>query len=268
MNDSVVPESGAFVSYSYEDSNAIDILRSALPDNHQITLFAPIMVEPHETVGAPIIDAIKNSSGLICLDTPDSRTSFWVTFERETALSLGLPTYAFDPARRAFRRVHVQPPPPAIYPLFDSRHSAAVSEMIDWILHDRGLPLDIASGIHSMSDLDIWTDEFEGVFIAFVTRCTAATLDMSMMKWKCDRYEQRQPRLIVASLDAPAGGWLPPQWRPYMLPDDVSVVDLTDAGAVTPYAKKRLDDLVVRAHWIFHMLRIGPMGELFLDDFP
>lgn len=104
------PHRSAFISHAYDDRVEIATLLSALPEEFKPLLFERITVEPYETVSTPIVDAIKTSPALIFLDSPKSRHSFWVVFERELALAFDIPVYRWDCERQCLQAISVAPP--------------------------------------------------------------------------------------------------------------------------------------------------------------
>lgn len=261
------PHRRAFISHAYDDSAEIATLRSALPEDFQPFLFERIEVEPHEAVSTPIIDAIKAAPALIFLDSTTSKQSFWVTFERELALASGIPVYRWDCARQCLQAISVVPPGPMIDAFYDESDEAVAVEILDWALNERGFSFETFSGIHSMSELDIALMEFDGLFIAFASKSTADEFAgelESIVEWKSTR-GFRFPRLIVACLDDPSDGWIPDSWERFFFNRRSAIVDLTDGGRVLPYSKNRVDDLIVRAHWLHFQLRTTVGYKYHLD---
>ncbi len=258
------PHRSAFISHAYEDSAEVATLRSALPEDFQPLLFERIEVEPYEAVSTPIIDAIKAAPALIFLDSTTSRQSFWVTFERELALASGIPVYQWDCERQYLHAVSVVPPGPTINAFYDESDKAVAEDILNWCLDEGGLSLETFSDIHSMSDLDIALMEFDGLFIAFASKRTADKLDLSKVEWG-NSVGFNFPRLIVACLDDPSDGWIPASWERFFFTKRSAIVDLTDGGRELPYSRNRVDDLIVRAHWLYFQLRTTVGRDYYFD---
>lgn len=137
-------------------------------------------------------------------------------------------------------------------------------EILDWAVDEHGFSFESFSDHHSMTDLDIALTEFDGLFIVFVSEATVQDLDLSIVEWKSTR-GFRFPRLIVACLDDPSGGWIPDSWGRFLFSKRAALVDLTDGGRVRPYSRNRVDDLIVRAHWLHFQLRVTEGRHYYLD---
>lgn len=87
-----------FVAHAYTDAGALrQLLGSPLPDGAVARVFPPVTVSADQRVSDDLIAAIRASDGLVYLRTKVSTASFWVAFERNYALRLGKPVYAFAP---------------------------------------------------------------------------------------------------------------------------------------------------------------------------
>ena len=95
-------ESTAFVSHAYGDNFSLQrLLETPLPNAARPFVFPPITVRADQRVSDDLMTAIRHSDALVYIATPASLASFWVAFERNYALRLGKPVYAFDPASRS-----------------------------------------------------------------------------------------------------------------------------------------------------------------------
>lgn len=98
MNAAIPGPRSCFISHSYGDEAALAAcLAKPLPEGREPFVFPPIEVSPNEAVSDALILAIKGCGGLVYFDTPQSRASFWVGFERNLAARLGKSVYAFRP---------------------------------------------------------------------------------------------------------------------------------------------------------------------------
>ncbi len=92
-----------FVSHAYADDTALHrLVGCTLPDGAAPVVFPAIEVQPSQRVSDHLMRAIRDSDGLVYLDTERSQASLWVQFERNYARRLGKPVFAFDPSRRSF----------------------------------------------------------------------------------------------------------------------------------------------------------------------
>ncbi len=100
-----------FVSHSYGDEAALAAcMKSTLPGRMRGFVFPAIAVTPLDPVSDRLIAAIRDCEGFIYLDTPRSRGSFWVGFERNVAARLGKAVHAFRPNRPLFKFVRDRRP--------------------------------------------------------------------------------------------------------------------------------------------------------------
>jgi hypothetical protein len=94
-----------FIAHSYGDVAALERLKQCkLPMRASPRIFPPIVVSPDQRVSDDLMGAIRSDDGLVYLRTERSLNSFWVAFERNYALKLKKPVYAFDPERSKFER--------------------------------------------------------------------------------------------------------------------------------------------------------------------
>lgn len=262
------PFEQAFISHAYSDEMDVENLLTLMPSSFVPILFPVIKVVPQEYVSSPIIDAIRNAPALIFLESAASRDSFWVNFERNVAFDFGVPVYAWNAdtgSLRAVRGIHPLMRAPAILPLHASREAAVTDEILQWAQDKRGFQIERFTA-HSMTDYVIELQEFEGAYVAFASRDTVSQVSTWDVENKFD--QDKFPRLIVACLDDPRGGWIPRRWRRFMQPGrGVSVVDLTDRGKITPYSRNRVDDLIVRIHWVVFKVRTTVMQGCYQPDY-
>lgn len=86
-----------FISHAYADQPALArLLATRLPDKAEPFIFPPIKVSPDERVSDDLVQAVAACDGLIYLQDDASQRSFWVGFERNLALRLGKPVFAFS----------------------------------------------------------------------------------------------------------------------------------------------------------------------------
>ncbi len=91
-----------FISHAYADRAGLGSLKAALPQRINPVVFPPIDVNPRQTVSAALIQRIRECYGLIYVDSPASKKSFWVNFEMRTAGRLGRNVAAYDPNENNF----------------------------------------------------------------------------------------------------------------------------------------------------------------------
>jgi len=262
------PFERAFISHAYSDEAEVNNLLASMPSGFVPVIFPPIKVGPQEYVSSRIIDAIRDAPALIFLESDASRGSFWVNFERNVAFGFDVPVFAWNADTRSLRAVRGVSPlvrEPAILPLHASREAAITDEILRWARDERGFRIERFTA-HSMSDYAIELQEFDGAYVAFASRDTVSQVSTWHVENKFA--EDGFPRLIVACLDDPRGGWIPRRWRRFMRPGrGVSVVDLTDRGKVTPYSRNRVDDLIVRIHWVVFKVRTTVMNDYYQIDY-
>lgn len=132
-----VPPGRAFISYSYQDAAALELLEARLPGKVEPRPFPPISVSPQEMVSNKLLSAIRDCRSLIYIDTPVSRRSRWVTLERDYARRTGMPIYAFEPATG---RLIPDVDPPLDLPVFPSytrEDKHLVDELITFMRKER-----------------------------------------------------------------------------------------------------------------------------------
>lgn len=92
-----------FVAHACADTLPLQrLLAQPLPGGARARIFPPITVGAHQRVSDDLIAAIRASDGLIYLRTEASLASLWVVFERNFALRIGKPVYAFAPEDATF----------------------------------------------------------------------------------------------------------------------------------------------------------------------
>lgn len=92
-----------FVSHNYGDEAALAAcVRRRMPDGLEPFMFPAMSVTPDQAISSSLIEAISACGAFVYLDTPLSRGSFWVGFERNIAARLGKSVYAFRPRRLLF----------------------------------------------------------------------------------------------------------------------------------------------------------------------
>lgn len=98
-----------FISHSYKDAEVRKRLLKLLPKNVNPYVFPPITVSPEQMVSDELLEAIRGRPGLIYLKGGESDASFWVALERDYALRIGKPVYAFDPSDNSLKRDNSDP---------------------------------------------------------------------------------------------------------------------------------------------------------------
>jgi len=86
-----------FISHSYKDAGACQRLFEQLQRDSEPFVFPPITVPPEQMISDRLLDAIHACDGLIYIQGGASAESFWVALERDYALRVGKPVFAFDP---------------------------------------------------------------------------------------------------------------------------------------------------------------------------
>ncbi len=111
-----------FISHSYGDQTTLSAcLERRFPNGWRPYVFPPLET-PQQAISEHLIDAVTACDGFVYLDTPTSRGSFWVGFERNLAARLGKPVYAFHPRRPlvAFTRDRRAAADPIVSVLFNA----------------------------------------------------------------------------------------------------------------------------------------------------
>lgn len=95
--------------------------RSPLHRNAEWFVLEERRFGPEDSVGDTLLQSIRDCDGLVHLDTPFSRESFWVGFERNHAAKQGKPVWSYNPARRfyKFRKDARAPVDPIVSVLFN-----------------------------------------------------------------------------------------------------------------------------------------------------
>lgn len=138
-----------FISHSYRDKAARDLLVSRLPKGIRPFIFPQIDVPPDRRVSDDLVAAVNASHGLVYLEGGVSAESFWVAFERRMALRARKPVIAFDPATERFSRPAVKlvdPPCAFVWNGFGTGDTDVVHGAAKWLLDKRGLDLTAARG--------------------------------------------------------------------------------------------------------------------------
>lgn len=140
-----------FISHAYNDDEALQrLLGCVLPNEADPIVFPAIQVRPTERVSDELMQSIRSCDGLVYLNTKQSKDSFWVLFERNYALRLGKPVYAFNPRRRLFRQdraAHVDP--------------IVAVNWNNWIVRDAGIVRDVALHLNDLHKFDIRGDKYK-----------------------------------------------------------------------------------------------------------
>lgn len=93
-----------FVSHAYADDKALArLLASTLPGGAEPVVFPAIEITSSQRISDELMGAIRTCDGLVHLASRRSAASVWVQFERNFALRLGKPVFAFNPLWRRFR---------------------------------------------------------------------------------------------------------------------------------------------------------------------
>lgn len=138
-----------FISHSYRDVAARDLLVSRLPKGVRPFIFPEIAVTPERRVSDDLVAAVNRCHGVVYLEGGASAQSFWVVFERRMALRASKPVIAFNPQTQAFSRHKVKlidPPCAFVWNGFGTGDSDVVQGAAAWLLDKRGLDLTAARG--------------------------------------------------------------------------------------------------------------------------
>ena len=126
-----------FISHSYQDKAAIEILRRTLPGNVETVIFPRLEPDPRQAVSNEIIPKILDCPGLIYLTGGFSSGSFWVAFERDYALRSGRQVFSFDPTSGSFQRDRSAPIELALTVMFHQGDEERVRRLISWMAKER-----------------------------------------------------------------------------------------------------------------------------------
>jgi hypothetical protein len=232
-----------FVSHAYDDSELLDSLKGKLWWWMHPVIFPATQVPVDQLVSNPILQRIRECHGLIFLETPKSRASFWVSMERDYAIRQGKPVYALDPTLSRLHRWRGSPLAPAIYTANSAKNSELVRQIVE-IMDRRYIAVEtsvrppeslnwdehpIARFHRLMSEggytILFWSAE------AQASKLVSAELDMAMKEFPA--------QVLIAKIDETS------------LPEALAslhTVSLMQEGTLSQY--NRIDDLIVRLYWL------------------
>lgn len=131
------PPGKYFISHSYGDAPVRDRLINHLPPGMVPFVFPPISVRPEEFVSNHLIEAILACDGLIHLQGGNSATSFWVAFERDFALRMGVPVFAAAPGTLVIRRDWSEPLDLVLYISYAREDAKQAERIANFLGHER-----------------------------------------------------------------------------------------------------------------------------------
>jgi hypothetical protein len=241
-----LPSGPAFISYAYQDEEALEQLKNILRAFSVTPFpFPPINVAPSEMVSNDLIDSIKDCRSLIYIDTRNSKDSRWVTLEREYARRSGKLVFSYKPETA---QLELDERPPLDLPVFPS-YTREDNEKVEWIIkfmrEERFF--DIFLEYQDLSGGDDWAKKIESAMYDRLKRGGYTVLfwstNAAQSKWvqrEVERSLTDFPKQVFVSL----------------LEDVRPPIALMKRQAIGMFGKgphgldyRRIDDLIVYLYW-------------------
>lgn len=99
-----IPKGTYFISHAYKDAEIRDQMIDKLPQGVESYIFPEIGPPPNELVSERMLAAVADHDGLIYLKRNKSALSAWVALERDYAIRIGKPVFAYDPKTERFEK--------------------------------------------------------------------------------------------------------------------------------------------------------------------
>jgi len=253
-----LPSGRAFISYAYQDEEALEQLNNVL-QTYSVTPkpFPPINVAPSEMISNELIDSIMDCRSLIYIDTPNAQGSRWVTLEREYARRSGKPVFLYNPETAL---IELDERPPLDLPVFPS-YTREDKEKVDWIIkfmrEERFFDIFLES--QDLTAGDSWIKKIESAMYDRLKRGGYTVLFWSS-KAAQSKWVQKE---VEASLTD-----FPRQVFVSLLEDVDPPLALMEKQALRLYGEgpygldyRRVDDLIVYLYW-FMQEQVSIKGEL------
>ncbi|MEP7288432.1 MAG: TIR domain-containing protein [Chloroflexota bacterium] len=264
MND-ILPKN-CFVSFSYKDTESLQLLHKSLPSQVEPFMFPPITVAPDEMISNALINAILDRDGLIYLEGGYSAQSFWVAFERDYALRAKKRVFSFNPQTAEVKQANLEPlklPILGIYTRRDRDHIVRLTHFMKekrffdtWIFDERPRSNNKLASKVSRSTL-VQRMNMGGYAVVFWSKNmiyserAQAEFEFALdyNRYYTNDYSQLNlGRVLIALLDdTPL-----PDWALDKIESDpgsvVKPVQLYSDSQLS--ATNRLDDLIVRLYWL------------------
>lgn len=263
----VVVPSKPFISHSYGDQDALETLFNKLPDWCEPIVFEPIMVPPTEFVSDKLISGVLGANGLIFIDSPASRASFWTAFECDLAIRKEKKVYRFDPISQELMPYKVQPPRLWLAHLYHPEDADDVAKIMRWLVDERSfeafdddqhppedqIPAFSEQDHESRSMFLSSVRSFGAIYILFLSPRLLA--DASIRQHALEQLAHHPGSTMVCWLESCSG--LPPKAERILkeVPKERSFV-FSARPSEASFPTHELDDLGVRLFWLVHQGRL------------
>lgn len=232
-----------FISHSYKDVQVRDNIIKKLPSGMEPFIFPPINAKPDEFVNSHLIEAILSCDGLIYLRGGHSEKSFWVAFERDYALRIGMPVYAADPNTLKIELDKSQSLDLAIFSTYSSKDRTQINKITEYLSSQRYF--DVWIDVEKLLPGQDWFSEIKNGLDQTVRRGGYTVVFWSKNLGNTGRYSYqgiKNNHVLVALLDNTP------------LPKDLAnvepIVQLYEDASLTSI--HRLDNLVVNLYWLIY----------------
>jgi hypothetical protein len=237
-----------FISHSYQDAEAREGLLAQLPRGVKPFVYPPITVPPEQLVSDKLLDAIRNCDGLIYLEGGASADSFWVALERDYALRLGKPVFAYTPSTIALIRDQSSSMDIHVFISFSTEQWGQASRIVDtmrqrfidpWFFPERLKP-----GVAWDPEISHGIDEALEAGGYIVALWSSGLVNPVLVNGEIEHAGRRLPgRVLVAILEREQPPLL---FRAAKSP----IVQLY--GDEERSFVQRIDDLIVRLYWLIY----------------
>lgn len=129
--------SPCFISHSYKDTDVRRVIQ-ALPRGVRPIVFPPIDLSPSEFVSEHLIAALDRAKSVLVVDSPSSRQSFWVAFERHYAMQRRKRLFRYDSETNSIRLDDEPVRDLPIFASFQHRDEIVVKAVLTWLRKKRG----------------------------------------------------------------------------------------------------------------------------------
>lgn len=240
-----------FISHSYADAGACDLLIANLPSGIEPIMFPPITVSPNELVSADLLTSISACDGLIYLEGGHSDQSFWVAFERDFALRTGKRVLSSVIGDYELTEHVGGPLDLATFASYHRKDQSRINEMVEFLRTERNFDLwfdqDLQPGDDFAKEIELSINERlqrGGYVIVFWSQIAS---ESGFIKKEISTALMgmggKNDRVIFAQLDDTP---LPEFWLQFQEP----AVQLY--GDEERSERNRIDDLVVSLYWLIY----------------
>lgn len=245
-----------FISHRYADKAAVADLLAILPPFVRPILFEPIETPPIETVSALLTHGVLGADGLIFIDSPTSRASFWTVFERDLAARQGKRMFRFDAATKALSRYEEQAIKTLVVPFYHSADRED-AEIICRCLAERRMTV-LSQPVFSELPPKLRTELLDsarsdgGIVVVFVTR--ALLSDRKLLDVVVQQISKNGPVTLLCWFDKPPGFSFSSKLA--LLKKRGRDHAMTMMRPTNPEANiHEADELLVRLYWLMYNAR-------------